>query len=121
MILKTFRDPKYIASFKVPGEHHCLLTGADMPDGAHIRYGFHGMGIKPGDNLIIPLAHSLHAEQHQTGEVEFWRENWWELLYLGRGIDFVELWEDAEQIDNDIMDYVKHVARDYYAEWKERK
>ena len=113
MTLKTpiLRDPRYIASFKIPGEHHCLLTGAEMPDGAHIRHGFYVMGIKPGDDLIIPLAHRLHAEQHQMGEEQFWSQHWHGLLARTA----------RPPEGGSIMYYVKQVARDYYADWEKCK
>ena len=110
MTLKTpiLRDKKYTDSFKIPGKHRCLITGAEMPDGAHIRHGFYGMGIKPGDDLIIPLAHRLHAEQHLMGEERFWSQQWPGLLAR----------TERPPEGGSIMDYVKQVARDYYRAWE---
>lgn len=53
----------------------CVLTGnPDNNDPAHIRFGHEGgMGLKPGDDLVLPLRHDLHGTQHQVGEVAFWR------------------------------------------------
>lgn len=68
---KPLRDKKYRNSFKIEGKHKCWITGADMPDAAHIRQGCYSIGMKPDDNLIIPLAHYLHLEQHAIGEEQF--------------------------------------------------
>ena len=123
MTLKTpiLRDKKYTDSFKIPGKHRCLITGAEMPDGAHIRHGFYGMGIKPGDDLIIPLAHRLHAEQHQVGEERFWDDMWWQLSANQMWDKFQILWEKEDRTIDETMDYVKQIARDYYANWKVSK
>lgn len=53
----------------------CVLTGHVPPsDPAHIRYGCLSTGRKPDDDLVLPLAHELHQEQHNIGEVKFWLE-----------------------------------------------
>lgn len=57
----------------------CILTGQkssaqETVDPAHLRFGrTGGMGMKPNDNHALPLLHSLHMEQHQKGELSFWR------------------------------------------------
>lgn len=51
----------------------CVICGASPCDPAHIRYGLGGgMGLKPPDNLVLPLCHHHHMEQHQVGEAVFW-------------------------------------------------
>tara|TARA_R110002072_G_scaffold100778_9_gene222051 strand:+ start:2409 stop:2759 length:351 start_codon:yes stop_codon:yes gene_type:complete len=109
---KTFRDKKYVASFKMPGEHKCLLTGAPMPDGAHIRYGFYGARMKPPDYFIVPIAHELHTLQHNIGEVRFWREWWWRVPdnYA----------PETSFSDAALMGIIKDKARAYYNQWSER-
>lgn len=51
----------------------CLLhicEGAIEP--AHTRMGTNGgMGMKPGDNWVIPLCSKAHREQHTIGERRF--------------------------------------------------
>jgi hypothetical protein len=51
----------------------CIITGTTPCDPAHIRYGLSGgMGLKPDDNRVLPLAHELHRQQHDIGEISFW-------------------------------------------------
>lgn len=116
---KPLRDKKYKDSFKVEGNHVCLLTGAESPDGAHIRQGCFSTGMKPDDNLIIPLAHHLHAALHNTGETEF---------LIKHFQDFPAYRIDAAiakvgKIDGraDVIGVIKQIARDYYQEWKLRQ
>lgn len=71
--VKILRDRKYLDSFN---GHACWVCAAQ--DGtivpAHIRHGFSGgMGLKPPDNLALPLCHDCHARQHDIGELDFWR------------------------------------------------
>lgn len=75
----------------------CCLTGTPGPnDPAHIRYGLGGgMGMKPGDDLVLPLTHNLHQIQHQIGEVTFWTK------YLSQNPDL-------------LMKCVKAYARELY-------
>lgn len=65
------RDAKYLAEVR---EMECCVTATPGPsDPAHIRYGLGGgMGMKPGDDCVLPLKHDLHQIQHQVGEVVFW-------------------------------------------------
>lgn len=111
----VFRDPKYIKSFAKEGEHTCLLTNAPYPDGAHIRHGFLGAGMKPDDNLVIPLRHDLHQIQHNIGEVRFWEAYYRQIpYYLRRKVE-------DENPDLDIIDLVKIIAKNYYESYKARK
>jgi hypothetical protein len=56
----------------------CVVTGnRGGNDPAHIRYGLTGgMGLKPPDDLALPLRHDQHVAQHnhKGGEVGYWRE-----------------------------------------------
>jgi len=63
--------------------------------GAHIRHGSSGgMGLKPPDDLIMPLCRKHHAEEGDN-QVAFW------MKYKGWSID-----------------QVKEIARSRYWEWK---
>jgi len=62
-----------------------LIPGAGPVEAAHIRYGDRvygkdstGMGEKPDDMWVVPLAHDVHMAQHAAGE-----RTWW----LDQGID----------------------------------
>ena len=116
--IKILRDKKWINSFKEEGRHFCILTGAPMPDGAHIRHGWHATGLKPPDNRILPLAHSLHLEQHSTGELKFWIKHFDEIPEELRmtAIEDVKNETDIEATDGhiDLMDIVIMVAENYY-------
>lgn len=68
------RDSKWL---KQVSDMACVATGADHQpcDPAHIRAGGSaGMGIKPSDDLVLPLSHEAHMRQHQIGEKAFWFE-----------------------------------------------
>jgi hypothetical protein len=75
------RDPKWIKHVHgLP----CVLTAhvyvpewsTTAVDPAHIRDGLGGgMGFKPSDDLVLPLRHDLHIEQHTDGERPFWRKH----------------------------------------------
>lgn len=74
MLPKTpvVHDRKYLDWIR---EQPCVLSGQSPSDPAHIRIGGGGgMGMKPSDDRVLPLAHHLHAEQHQVGELTFWRD-----------------------------------------------
>ena len=67
------RDPKWITHVR---QCLCILTYAQHPDPAHIRWGLGGgTGLKSPDNRVLPLAHRLHVLQHSMPEAQFWREN----------------------------------------------
>ena len=65
------RDKKWLAVVrrKLP----CVVCLKSPCDAAHIRIGFIGIGIKPGDDRVLPLCREHHSEQHQVGEKTFWR------------------------------------------------
>lgn len=64
------RDRAYLDSVR---EMDCVICGASPCDPAHIRHGLGGgMGMKPGDDLVLPLCHQHHRQQHEIGELNFW-------------------------------------------------
>lgn len=76
------RSPKHLAFIR---ELPSLVRGTGPIEAAHIRFGelrygkpITGMGQKPGDNWVVPLAHDIHMAQHAEGE-----RDWWE----AQGID----------------------------------
>lgn len=69
----TLRDPARIR--RVQGMH-CWVCWAPPPNEAHhIRLGLSGgTGMKPSDELTIPLCHTHHSELHTFGEDSFLRD-----------------------------------------------
>lgn len=74
--------PKHLAFIRTLPS---LVPGAGPVEAAHIRYGEHaygkpftGMGEKPSDCWVVPLAHDVHMDQHRHGERQWW---------LDQGID----------------------------------
>lgn len=114
---KPLRDKKYIKSFTIEGEHHCILTGAVFPDGAHIRHGFFATGMKPDDNLIMPLRHDLHLEQGKN-EFVFWTKYFHDIPEYMRLNALQEVIKPNVKLE--IMDVVKQIARNYYKEYNSR-
>ena len=69
--IKPIRDRKYLDSYR---DAACYACGAHDGTvvGAHIRHGHGGgMGLKPGDDMTLPLCAKCHAGQG-NGEVAFW-------------------------------------------------
>ena len=56
-------------------EMPCLLCNAPPPSqAAHLRIGHvAGTGIKPPDDLVVPLCDRHHKEETLTGPPLFWR------------------------------------------------
>lgn len=51
---------------------HC----AGPIEAAHVRMGSDGgMGMKPGDDNIVPLCRGHHETQHRQGEYPFWLDH----------------------------------------------
>ena len=75
----------------------CILSNKTTCDAAHIRFGFYAIGMKPGDDLVLPLSPELHRTQHAIGEVLFWR---------------------GHITSEVLMNALKALARERYAEWK---
>ena len=78
----------------------CILTGQrgnehEAVDPAHI--GQAGMGMKAGDDLALPILHSIHAKMHSMGEVVILRQ-------------FAPDWL--------IRDAFRAYAREFYGKWK---
>ncbi len=77
---KRLRDKKYLASYKDAPCLVCELIGirADTMDvvGAHIRTGHSGgMGLKPDDNLTLPLCYFHHMDQEDNPGAGWWVAN----------------------------------------------
>jgi hypothetical protein len=115
--IKPLRNKKYVNSFKIEGEHYCILTDTVMPDGSHIRYGWGGMGYKPPDDRIIPLKHELHMEQHKIGEVAFWHKYFYDIPEYYRMKAHQDNKDFSIQDDDDLMDRIKLIANIYYSSW----
>lgn len=71
---KPIRDRAYLDSFNGIA---CIVCGDTRTTvGAHIRWGLAGgMGMKPGDNRVLPLCFYHHDLQGRIGEPKFWREH----------------------------------------------
>ena len=101
---KPLRDRKYLNSFR---DSRCFACG--MRDStvvaAHIRHGFYGLGIKPGDDLTLPLCAKCHAEEG-ANEKAFWQRH-----FGGPGV-----------INRDMaVEWAKVCARRHYKMWKEKQ
>lgn len=60
-----------------------LVPGTGGVEAAHVRYGdrLHGkpqtgIGVKPDDTFVLPLAHSAHMAQHNHGDERDWWRSW---------------------------------------------
>lgn len=65
-------DKKRLARIR---EMPCLLCGKAPPsDPAHLRIGHvGGTGLKPPDELTVPLCRRCHDEETRSGPPLFWR------------------------------------------------
>ena len=69
---KRIRDRAWLDEVR---NQPCIVTGATPCEPAHIRFGLGGgMGLKPGDNRVVPLVPQLHRLQHDIGEISFWNK-----------------------------------------------
>lgn len=51
----------------------CCISGRQgETQAAHIRSGCFSLGLKPGDNFVIPLSVSEHRLQHEIGEEKYY-------------------------------------------------
>ena len=67
------RDRAYLDSLHAA---LCIACGATPCDPAHIRAGLEGgTGLKPGDDLTLPLCHTCHMDQEAHPGPEWWVEN----------------------------------------------
>lgn len=67
---KPIRDAAWLEKIR---HMDCIVCQKTPCDPAHIRVGTNGgMGMKPGDDYVIPLCHECHSEQHRIGEKTFW-------------------------------------------------
>lgn len=66
------RDRKYLLWLR---DQPCVITGQhgtefNAIDPAHIRSAaYAGTGIKPPDNHVLPVLHSIHLDMHQHGDM----------------------------------------------------
>lgn len=70
------RDPGYLAHVRTT---RCMVPDctSSVSDAAHLRGGqTGGMGLKPSDDLVLPLCRAHHQEQHgwPQGEINWWYE-----------------------------------------------
>ena len=69
--MSVTRDKKHLKFIRgLP----CCMSSSNAPsDPAHISKGSgRGIGIKAGDDCIVPLSHEEHMKQHRIGEVSYW-------------------------------------------------
>lgn len=85
------RDRTYLDSFEGEACWSCGQADGTVV-GAHIRWGQEGgMGMKPSDDLVVPLCSVCHADQESSPGPEWW------------------------------ADLVKRNARRRYRDWKEKR
>ena len=70
---KVIRDRSHLAFVRILS---CMTCGIMPSQAAHIRFGGEnkgkgGMGMKPGDNRVVPLCDDCHKVQGRS-EPEFW-------------------------------------------------
>lgn len=103
--IKPIRDRKYLNSYR---DASCYACGAcdGTVVGAHIRHGHGGgMGLKPGDDVTMPLCSKCHALEG-ANEAVFWQK-----VYGGGDVVTLEvaIW------------LAKKCAELRYAMWKDRQ
>ena len=91
------RDRAYLDSFK---GRPCMICGAtDTTVAAHIRKGGDGgMGLKPSDNLVMPLCYAHHMEQSRAEE-SFWRKycGWRIERARAEAMELYEEWKNEQR------------------------
>ena len=97
---KLIRDRKYLDSYRAAACYACGAHDGTVV-GAHIRAGFFGLGVKPGDDMTLPLCAECHARQG-AGEAAFWGR-----IYVTKPDEGVAL--------------AKTVARIRYLKWKDKQ
>jgi hypothetical protein len=99
--IRSKKHLKFIASLP-----SCISGIQGMSQAAHIRSGCFSLGMKPGDNLTVPLTIFEHLNQHKIGEQKFWE-------FYG-GID------NAKKLANDLFQVSgnKEAAHQILAGWK---
>ena len=65
--IRDKKHRKWIASLP------CCVSGRTETQAAHIRDQCFSAGMKPGDDLCIPLDYKEHALQHKIGEKLYWQ------------------------------------------------
>ena len=72
-IPSRIRDRKYLNS--IHGQE-CWSCGKAESVGAHIRVGNEGgTGLKPSDDLVVPLCNDCHMDQEANPGPMWWVEN----------------------------------------------
>lgn len=98
---RPLRDRKYLNSYRNASCYTCGAQDGTVV-GAHIRHGHGGgMGLKPGDDMTLPLCAKCHARQG-AGESAFWDK-----VY------------NAGRLDGVLI--AKAVALARYLRWKEKQ
>ncbi len=65
--IRDKRHRRFVASLP------CVICRRTDVQAAHISSGNGaGMGLKSGDNCIVPLCCTCHTQQHKVDEVKFW-------------------------------------------------
>lgn len=71
---QPLRDRRYLNSFCGRSCWNCG-SGDDTVIGAHIRWGQEGgIGLKPSDDLTVPLCWRCHAEQEANPGPLWWAQ-----------------------------------------------
>ena len=67
---QPIRDRKYLDWVRT---QRCIVTGRADVEPAHLRLlGAGGVGVKPGDDLVLPLHYEIHRRQSTEGEGAVW-------------------------------------------------
>ena len=68
----------------------CVICSKQPCQAAHIRYGYAGaMGLKPGDNLVVPLCPDHHRQQHAS---DLGERGWWAHQHIDPIKEAEKLW-----------------------------
>lgn len=72
------KDPDHL---EFVGGLPCLITGRKAVEVAHVSMtskiwgkADKGVGKKSDDRWVVPLSKPLHEEQHEMGEIRFWKK-----------------------------------------------
>jgi hypothetical protein len=68
--MPRLRDPSWLKHVRKQTCWNCGTLGCDA---AHIRWGQEGgMGLKPPDDLVVPLCRHCHMDQESHPGPEWW-------------------------------------------------
>lgn len=97
----------------------CLVTGAHGVEAAHIRFAelrygkrHTGLGEKPDDRWVVPLAPRMHREQHSMNELR-----WWQSKRINPCFVAALLFSHFVLVDEDAADAVCIAARNGLIDW----